>query len=76
MKIVKSIEASIFFIKDKNKTKEQKCRFLSILLSTSGISLLGSWLIGNLSIFFSLSLCFNCRCISICVFASSLLVFQ
>ena len=42
MKIVKSIEASVFFIKDKNKTKEQKCRFLSILLSTSGISLLGS----------------------------------
>ena len=47
MKIVKSLEESCFLIKDvskviKNKAKEEKRGFLSILLDRLGASLLGN----------------------------------
>ena len=50
MKIVKSLEKSGLLIKDvsetiKNKAKEQKGEFISILLGTLGASLLGNLLI-------------------------------
>ena len=49
MKIVKSLEESSLLIKDvsetiKNEAKEQKGRFISILLGTLGASLLGNLL--------------------------------
>ena len=52
MKIVKSPEESGLFIKGvsetiKNDTKEQKGRFLSMLLGTLGASLLGNLLTGK-----------------------------
>ena len=52
MKIVKSLEESNLLIKDisktiKNKAKEQKCRFLSMLLGTLDVSLLGNLLTGR-----------------------------
>ena len=52
MKIVKSLEESGLLIKGvtqtmKNKAKEQKERFLGMLLSTLGASLLGNLLTGK-----------------------------
>ena len=54
MKIVKALEDSSILLKGvtktiKNKTKEQKGRFLSMLLGTLGVSLLGDLLTKNLS---------------------------
>ena len=47
MKIIKSLEESGFLIKSvnetiKSKTKEQRGRFLDMLLGTVGVSLLGN----------------------------------
>ena len=55
MKIVESVEVSGFFIKGitgtfKNKAKEQKEGFLSMLLGTLGASLLGNLLAGKRTI--------------------------
>ena len=55
MKIVKSLEESDSLIKDvsktiKNEAKEQKRRFLSMLLSTLGASLFGNLLVGKATI--------------------------
>ena len=52
MKIIKSLEESSLLIKDvsetiKNKAKEQKGGFLSMLLGTLGTSLLGNLLTGK-----------------------------
>ena len=52
IKIVKSLEESGLFIKDvsetiKNEEKEQKGRFLRMLLGTLGASLLGDLLTGK-----------------------------
>ena len=52
MKIVKSLEESTLLIKDvsetiQNEAKEQKDRFLSMLLGTLGASLLGNLLTGK-----------------------------
>ena len=52
MKIVKSLEESCLLIKGvsetiKNQAKEQKEGFISMLLCTSGASLLGNLLTGN-----------------------------
>ena len=52
MKIVKALEDSNIVLKGvaktmKNKTKEQKGRFLSMLLGTLGASLLGNLLTGK-----------------------------
>ena len=52
MKIAQSLENSNILLKGvtktiKNKTKEQKAGFLSMLLGTLGASLLGSLLSGN-----------------------------
>ena len=52
MKIVKSLEESCLLIKGvsetiKNQAKEQKEGFISMLLGTSGASLLGNLLTGN-----------------------------
>ena len=52
MKIVKSLEESTLLIKDvietiQNEAKEQKGRFLSMLLGTLGASLLGNLLTGK-----------------------------
>ena len=51
MKIVKSLEDSILLIKEvsetiQNEAKEQKWGFLSMLLDTLGVSLLGNMLAG------------------------------
>ena len=52
IKIVKALEDSNILMKGvtktiKNKTKEQKCGFLSMLLGTLGSSLLGNLLAGK-----------------------------
>ena len=52
MKIVQALEDSNILLKEvtetiKNETKEQKGRFLSILLGTLGASLLGNMLAGK-----------------------------
>ena len=52
MKIVQALEDSNILLKGvskttKNETKEQKGGFLSMLLGTSGASLLGNMLAGN-----------------------------
>ena len=52
MKIVQALESSIILLKGvtkriKNETKEQKGGFLSMLLGTLGVSLLGNLLAGK-----------------------------
>ena len=52
MKIVQALEDSNILLKGvtkttKNEAKEQKRGFLSMLLGTLGVSLLGNWLAGK-----------------------------